>query len=156
MENISHDTEIIFVSMLVFDQDLGFQDINLACDFLALDTYPERLIRHIYSPMELPRLDTFLHRNAFTSAATLVLLYNSVKVLYPEYSGPLPPISMVEKWKEITKHSNSKKNYLLKNALQTGFGGENYVINGVYHDGLHIGNFKQWLRFEFFSGYLNL
>jgi hypothetical protein len=115
------------------------KDIALALDFLALGSFPQQMIYKIFSPEELPRLDVYLQRNPFNAAASLVLLYNSLKILYPEYSGPLPPISMIEKWKDIVKHSNSKKNYMLSSALRTGFGGENYVINGVYHDGLHVG-----------------
>jgi len=129
---------MVFIHLICL-QDLGLQEISLALDFLALDGFPEQLITKLYSPEELPKLDLYLQKTPFTSAASLALLYNTVKILYPSYSGPLPPLSMIEKWKQLVRHSNSKKSYRLSNALRTGFGGESYVLNGVYHDGLHIG-----------------
>lgn len=111
--------------------------MNLACDFLALDMFPDQMIRALFSSDGLEILEEFQTKH---HPIYLILLYNAVKVLYPQYKGPLPPFSMVENWKELTRASNANsKQYPLKSALQSGLGGESYVINGLYHDGLHIG-----------------
>jgi hypothetical protein len=123
-------------------QDLGPQEILLAVDFLALDTFPEILIQKIFSPEGLPALDVFVQRNSFVSSHTLLLLFNAIQFLYPQYSGPLPPSSMINKWKDLVKQDRSKRVYPLKGALQSGFGGENYVINGIYCCGHHFGKFQ--------------
>lgn len=108
----------------------------LAVNFLALEMFPDNIINLLYSANGLPVLEEYQEKN---HPILLLLLYNSVKVLYPDYRGPLPPTSMIESWKELARAANKNKQYPIKNALQTGLGGDSYVINGLYHDGLHIG-----------------
>lgn len=98
--------------------------------------FPDEMIRRLFSAEGLDVLEDHQRRH---HPIYLLLLYNSVKVLYPKYRGPLPPITMIENWKELARAANAHKQYPLKAALQTGLGGESYVINGLYHEGLHIG-----------------
>jgi hypothetical protein len=71
----------------------------LAVDFLALEIYPEVLIHKVFSPEELPKLDSFLYKTPFpsTAAHSLLLILNSIQYIYPQYAGPLPPTSMINK-----------------------------------------------------------
>ncbi|XP_021963826.1 uncharacterized protein LOC110859242 [Folsomia candida] len=135
-----HKIEAMLLNHPALSKDLGPLAINLAVDFLALDTYPEVLIQRIFSPQELPNLDAFIQKSPFqiSSAHTLLLLLNSVQLLHPHYSGALPPLSMINRWKEITRNEPINRNHSLKAALQTGFGGENYVLNGLHYNGLRI------------------
>lgn len=96
-------------------QDLGFQEITIAADLMALDVFPSSLIAKIFSSDYYTKLDAYTEKG---SPHLLMLIYNAVKYLYPQYTGPFPPISMIQKWKNIL--FGLSKLYPLKEALYSG------------------------------------
>ncbi|CAL8111000.1 unnamed protein product [Orchesella dallaii] len=137
--NYKPETWDTFSSILLehpaLTKNYGLQEVSLALDFLALNLFPESMIRGLFSFDGLSLLEEFRMKY---NPNTLVLLYNAVKNLYPNYKGPLPPVTMIESWKELSRAANVNRQYSLKGALQTGLGGESYLINGLHHDGLYI------------------
>jgi len=124
----------IFLEHPAMTKDLGQQEISIAVDFLTIDVMPSKLVAKIFSEDYITRLEEYVEKS---SPHLLLLIYNSIKLLYgDEYQGPLPPKSMVEKWK--SQLLKIPKIYPLKGALQAGFGGENYLITGLFHEGFHI------------------
>jgi len=133
--------EALLLNHPALSKELTAVEIYLALDFLELDTFPEQLIARIFSPQNYPVIEAFMERNPENAARVLLLIINAVHALYPDYAGPLPPQSMIQKWREVGKQRKRTKdaaNLALKDALTTSFGGESYVIDGLSHNGLFI------------------
>ena len=112
------------------------RQIHLIRDYLALDTLPVNLMERFFSTDYFDTLDAWLLKRGPLS---LILIYAAIKQLHPEYSGPLPPKSMIDAWKEARRKQMATFRHSLEGSLISAFGGESYVLTGLIHEGLHIG-----------------
>ncbi|XP_014224154.1 uncharacterized protein LOC106650573 [Trichogramma pretiosum] len=102
-------------------------DVTLAycaLHLLALDCFDSKLISHIFAIHQIPRfLSPTYHK-------TLATLYQSVKTLYPEYTGPWPENKLIDSFKTIFSSNETKQNLLLP-LLQHIVGTPNCIKNNV-------------------------
>lgn len=122
---------------------MGTSSLTTALDFLILGSFPSRLIEGIFSPNNFRMLEQYVE---MSSPYIPLLIIKSIKILYPEYKGPLPPSETVEEWKKSVL--KIPKTYPLRGALQSGIGGDKYVMTGIFSEGFHIGEFKKELLFQ--------
>ncbi|KAJ9598021.1 hypothetical protein L9F63_026874 [Diploptera punctata] len=102
---------------------IEFPWLRLALNFAALDIYSPELLQHVFQE---EFLNKFLSRDYnFLDNLQLLLLYQAVLTLYPSYSGPLPPKSMIEK--VIAINGENINHFPLQAALEQGMGGSSYV-----------------------------
>lgn len=100
-----------------------FPWLRLALNFAALDICSPELLHHVFQE---EFLNKFLSREYnFLDNLQLLLLYQAIVTLYPSYSGPLPPKSIIEK--VIATNGENITNFPLQAALERGMGGPSYV-----------------------------
>lgn len=107
--------------------------IKFALLLTALDCYNPNLLKKIFS--ENIKIRTDKRKNIY--AKEILLLYQSVKTLYPTYDGPLPSQDILEYAINI---SPTLPKYSIKAALELALGGPQYICNNLRTKlGHHIG-----------------
>lgn len=107
--------------------------IRLTLYLLALDHYNQCLLSKVFST--IIRTDEPM-RHIYTKE--ILLLYQSVKALYPMYNGPWPQQDLLEYANTI--QLNPVPDYSLKLGLERALGGPQYVHNDLKTKlGHHIG-----------------
>ncbi|KAG5337991.1 FAKD2 protein, partial [Acromyrmex heyeri] len=102
--------------------------IKFALHLIALDCYSPSLISKVFSQIIKPN-DPMKNIHA----RELLLLYQSVKTLYPMYNGPWPSQDLLEHAVNIhrTLLSSILSPFSLKTALELALGGPQYVHNNL-------------------------
>ncbi|XP_029158527.1 FAST kinase domain-containing protein 2, mitochondrial-like isoform X2 [Nylanderia fulva] len=99
--------------------------IRFVLHLIALDCYSPKLLDKVFS--QNIRSDNEIMRNVY--ARELLLLYQSVKTLYPMYNGSWPPYELLE---YATVAANPVfPTYSVRAALELALGGPQYVHNDV-------------------------
>lgn len=109
--------------------------IKFTLHLTALDCYNPNLLKKVFSEnIKTIRIDT-IRKNIY--AKEILLLYQSVKTLYPAYDGPLPSQDIL---KYAINISATFPKYSIKAALELALGGPQYVYNNLKTKlGHHIG-----------------
>ena len=93
----------------------------IARDLTALDCYCPKLVDKVF--------EHYAQRNSFTRRATVLLLYQAMATLYPQYPGPFPISRIFETPK---KHLKTKiEDFPLLPSLECALGGSRYVQSNV-------------------------
>ncbi|EFN64702.1 hypothetical protein EAG_06931 [Camponotus floridanus] len=98
--------------------------IKFALLLTALDCYNPNLLKKVFSENIKIRIDK--RKNIY--AKEILLLYQSVKTLYPTYDGPLPSQEILEYAFNI---SPTFPKYSIKAALELALGGPQYICNNL-------------------------
>lgn len=109
--------------------------IKFALHLMALDCYNPNLLKKVFSENVKPIINNTARKNIY--AKEILLLYQSVKTLYPTYDGPLPTQDILEYAINI---SPTLPKYPIKAALELALGGPQYICNNLRTKlGHHIG-----------------
>jgi hypothetical protein len=109
--------------------------VTMTLDFMVLDILPVGVLERLFSPESNHVLEAWLTKNG---PYTLCIIFNAVKRLYTSYEGPLPSATLLDDWRKSTDNETIFREYPLKSALHSAFGGESSVITGLMQDGIHI------------------
>ncbi|KYN32594.1 hypothetical protein ALC56_13075 [Trachymyrmex septentrionalis] len=105
--------------------------IQFVLHLIALDCYSPSLISKVFSQICNKIIKTDPMNNIYMRE--LLLLYQSVKTLYPMYNGPWPSQDLLEDAVNIhrTLLSSIRPTFSLKPALELALGGPQYVHNSL-------------------------
>lgn len=107
--------------------------IKFALHLTALDCYNPNLLKKVFSE----NIKIIIDKRKNIYAKEILLLYQSVKTLYPTYDGPLPSQEILEYAINI---SPTFPKYSLKAALEVALGGPQYICSNLRTKlGHHIG-----------------
>ncbi|XP_066602762.1 uncharacterized protein [Prorops nasuta] len=107
-----------------------------ATSLLSLDIYNLNIISKALAT--LPREHDFEKKSIMTFNQMLLLLYHSVKSLYPMYIGPYPADEIITYLTVPQKLHGTNKDYDITSLLQKTFGGNEYVYNNLITKEGHI------------------
>ncbi|XP_026829702.1 FAST kinase domain-containing protein 2, mitochondrial [Ooceraea biroi] len=101
---------------------VSISTIKFALHMIALDCYNPSLLDKVfsYNVNNIPMKDT--------CARELLLLYQSVKTLYPNYNGSWPSQDLIQHAIDL---GTTKPTYSLRGALELALGGPQYVHNDL-------------------------
>lgn len=100
--------------------------IKFTLHLTALDCYNPNLLKKVFSEnIKTTRTDR-TRKNIY--AKEILLLYQSVKTLYPTYDGPLPSQDIL---KYAININSTLPKYSIKAALELALGGPQYVYNNL-------------------------
>lgn len=115
------------------NKSIGRSTIRFALYLTALDCYSPSLLSKVFSY----NIKYSNEANKDILAREMLLLYQSIKTLYPMYEGPWPSQDILE---YITTLDPISSAYSLKPALELALGGPLYVHNNLRTKlGHHIG-----------------
>ena len=125
-ENWNILKSILHENPLMHSNKMDLPWIKFAVEMMAVDFHSNHLLEKIFSTQFL---DEFLSRKEnFLDHVQFLLLYQSVKTLVPDYSGPWPDQRFIDD--AITMNS-SRKNEVFMNVLTNVFGGREFIQSNV-------------------------
>lgn len=103
--------------------ELRFPQIKLAVNLISLDCFHPKLVETIFSSFAT-RLPV-----RWAEQSRLLVLYQAIKTLYPQYSGPWPTAQCIDI--PPPRPMETSQDFPLLKTLESALGGRRYVLSNV-------------------------